>query len=386
MSGNIFLKSNLKVAIIARTKGLEYDDRIRKESLAISKVAQVHIFVTFENNRSESGMTSYGIPYTSITLKSRVIFPSAKFLALKAFEYFWKVNRHLDGYDLIWAHEEYAFLFPLLKKKETVLWDLHEIPEWFLQPKFHKIFHKIEEKALKIVHANKFRIDYLNNSGLITNPPKHDAIRNYPDGNFIHNDEKHQDAKLFFDWLKDNEYVFIQGISTNDRYPFQSISSVLHSTKMKIAVIGSVSNDVKMALSNEFGPLLNDRVYFTGMLDQMVIPVFMKHAKFSMIFYSTDKPNQRFCEPNRFFQILSFGVPVICGNNEPMKEVISNHQCGISLESDGRSIEEISNSILKLLDNYSYYSKNAKNSANLFRWSDQSIIKLLEQSQLVKSV
>ena len=41
------------IAIVLRTVGLEYDDRVRKECIALSKIAKLKIFVTFENNAEE---------------------------------------------------------------------------------------------------------------------------------------------------------------------------------------------------------------------------------------------------------------------------------------------------------------------------------------------
>ena len=71
------------IAVIAKTKGLEFDDRIRKECIALSKKYHVTIFVVFDDNRQEEGITSYGIKYKSFRIKTRDILPQSKFLLIK---------------------------------------------------------------------------------------------------------------------------------------------------------------------------------------------------------------------------------------------------------------------------------------------------------------
>ena len=50
----------LRIAVIARTVGLEFDDRIRKQCIALQKIAELFIYVNFADNRKECGVTSYG--------------------------------------------------------------------------------------------------------------------------------------------------------------------------------------------------------------------------------------------------------------------------------------------------------------------------------------
>ena len=129
-----------KIAFVLRTVGLEYDDRVRKECITLARSADLTIFALFSNNREEEGITSYGIPYKSFHLVTREKLPSGKFLFFKALEFYFRVIRHLKGFDLIWAHEVYTVLFPLLAGKNKFIWDLHEIPAPFNRPILRNIF------------------------------------------------------------------------------------------------------------------------------------------------------------------------------------------------------------------------------------------------------
>jgi len=367
-----------KIAVICRTIGLEYDDRIRKECISISKNAEVKIFVTFESNVEEDGITSYGIPYKSFKLRTREKLRSGKFLLAKALEFYLKVKPELKEFDLIWAHEEYTFLFPLLARKNSVIWDLHELPERFDRPVLRKMFHLIENKSKYIIHANSFRIDYAITRGLIRCPSKHTYIRNYPDQKFVESELIPDFYNDFILWLDGINYVYLQGISTPDRFPYNSIVSILRFTTLKVVIVGIFNNkELIKRLTSEFGTEFAKRVYLTGLVNQLSTPVLVKNAKFCMIFYQTNTPNQRYCEANRFYQSLVLGVPVITGNNEPLEQIVSNLNCGISIPSDGRILEDVIEAVNILMLNYPVYKENAIKNKNNFVWNDVWMFNLI---------
>lgn len=363
-----------KIAIICRTIGLEYDDRIRKECISISKHAEIKIFVTFENNEEEEGITSYGIPYRSFKLKSRDKFQSGKFLLIKAFEFYLKVKPNLNSYDFIWAHEEYTFLFALFSQKNRFIWDLHEIPKLFDRPILRNIFHYIEKRSKYIIHANEFRIEYLKGRRLIQSQEKHEYIRNYPDIHFSKSNLEPHNYNEFLNWLDGENYVYLQGLTGPSRYPYNSIASVLEATDLKIIVVGSFEDSVSQGRLNEtFKEDLRKRVFFAGKVNQLAIPAYLKGALFSLIFYDNSFPNNEFCEANRFYQAIIFGIPVITGINISMSSLVKEYGLGISLESDGRDILEIKNAIDFLLSDYQMFKDKCLINMNTFIWKDSDV-------------
>jgi hypothetical protein len=363
-----------KIAIILRTNGLEYDDRVRKECITLSKMADVMLFVSFESNKEEEGVTSYGVPYKAFPIKLRDKLPAGKFLMVKAFEFYWRVRKYLKGYDLIWAHEEYTFMFPLFAPKNKFIWDLHEIPTLFDKPVLRRLFRFIESRSKKMIHGNQFRIDYMISKGFIHQPRKHEFIRNLPDLTFRNSTLEPKDYNVFREWLNNEKYVYLQGISGMDRSPYNSIASVLRVTDYKIVIIGRFEHPGLMQqLRDEFGASVDSRLFITGMVDQLSTPFFLRGAEFSMVFYQTTTPNERYCEANRFYQSLLFGVPVITGSNEPMVEIVHKYECGVALESDGSNREHIEKAIGTLLGNYETYKANAVTGGRNFLWNDQMI-------------
>jgi hypothetical protein len=362
------------IAIVLRTVGLEYDDRVRKECIALSKIANLKIFVTFENNAKEEGYTSYGIPYKSFKLTTRERIPSGKLLLVKAFEFYLKVKPYLKEFDLIWAHEEYTFLFPLFAPRGKFIWDLHEIPAMFTKPIMKNFFNYIENKSKAIIHANPQRIKYLIENAYIKYPIKHSSIRNFPDNNFLVSNVLPNNYTEFKEWLGDKDYVYLQGLTLADRFPYNSIASVLDASDLNIVVVGTFEDlEAIESLRNKYGVELNRRVFFAGRANQLAIPAFLRDAKFSIVLYNIDDPNNRYCEANRFYQAINYGIPVIVGCNESMADIINDYNVGIALQSDGRDLDDLKKSIVSLQAQNDFYKNNATKHGSRFLWDETSL-------------
>lgn len=361
-----------KIAVIVKTTGLEYDDRVRKVSKALSNKFEVRIFVLLDNNLKSKGVTSYGIEFESVKLTSRKILPNAKFLSIKVIEFYLKLRNKLKSYDYIWANEEDTFIFPLLAKKNTFIWDLHEIHSFFLSGYKRYIYQYIERKSLKIVHANPERINYLINNSLIQLPEKHAYVHNYPDRVFVNSQEKAPFYNKFVSWLADEEYIYIQGINGEDRFPYNTLSSIMDKTNYKIIVVGKIEPNSLKLLQNNYKEILNTRVYFAGMVDQLSIPTLLKNARYTIVLYEITKPNNRYCEANRLYQAISLGVPVIVGINDTMANLVKN-KFGIVLNSDGNDINELYKAISQLKENYREYKSNCVSNSKNYIWKDEFV-------------
>jgi len=87
--------------------------------------------------------------------------------------------------------------------------------------------------------------------------------------------------------------------------------------------------------------------------------------------YKKDIDNSWLCAPNRLYQALIRGIPVIVGINPPMTHLVNKYNCGIALSSDGSSIEEIKNGIIKIIENQAEFNKNTKHCLDDISWESQ---------------
>lgn len=366
-----------KIALVIKTTGLEYDDRVRKEILTVQKLypnIRFKIFAMLPENREYEAVTSYGIPYKSLYLPTRMLFGSAKMQMLKALDFYRVVRKELKEYDAIWCGDYHSFMIAALAPKKHLLWDLHELPTPLLGNHMLRSFLKyIFNRCSIIVHANPQRCDYLESLGLISDRSKHYAIRNFP--NFDDVDTEYDDTyHRFMEWKGNRKCVYLQGLSDFGRSGYESISAVLRMKDLVAVVVGKVYSKDWERLETEFGDMLYERVFLTGRINQMKIPQYVNQCILSLVFYQNIRPNNYYCEANRFYQSVIMGLPVVVGNNPPMRDLVNKYGFGVSIDDDGRDVEKIRIGIEEVLAHYqTYQTNNSKYQENLI-WDRQESI------------
>lgn len=355
---------------------LAKDDRIRKEIISLQKLGMdVTLYVVFNDNSNGDDFAFEGCIVKSISLTTRNLFPSAKMLAIKALEFYLKVAPKLKRFDYVWCHEKYTILFPLISTHKRIIWDLHELP--VNKPVLpERIFLRlIEKRAFRIIHANEFRRQFLFEQLMFFKKSKHVVLRNFPDAAFYESDQTTKLSEQVINWISGDQYVYLQGLTGPARFPFNSIAAVLDTTAYKIVVVGPCNESVKKDLSKRYGRVIKKRVLWVGSLPQLATPALIRNSRFSIILYKEDKPNNHFCEPNRLFQCLGLGVPVVVGKNPPMAEIVDRHSLGVVLDSDGAELIHIVAAINKLEYQYSQYKKNTQMLQAKLIWDHGDMIK-----------
>jgi glycosyltransferase involved in cell wall biosynthesis len=196
-------------------------------------------------------------------------------------------------------------------------------------------------------------------------------LRNYPDLQWLNEGEKENDKiKMFKEWLQGEDYIYIQGLGYPGRMTWETLSAIMESRRIKAVVIGSVKDEIKGKLTQAY-PDVDKYIYYTGQIIQSETAAYIAHCKFSMIFYNMLTPNNRYCEPNRMFQCLGLGKPVIVGCNDSMKSIIEKYGNGLVLKSEGSNVAENVNGIDEMLNNYEQYVKKAEQFKKEFAWEAQ---------------
>ena len=362
-----------KVAMVLYTQGLDYDDRVRKEMLTIQREFPNVVFTIFAvepKNREEKGVTRYGVPYRIPYLKSRDKYKSNTHTLVKAIDFYRTIRKELKPYDIIWCADEETFLFVLFNKKKPLVWDLHELPTRFMRNKIMRfLFHRMENNCKVMVHANKERMQYLVEQGMIRDEGKQLVIRNYPEQEpDVIIDDKFESFK---EWKGDAKCVYLQGLNAKDRLPVESVSSVVKKDGLKGVVVGRFPDEIKAQLKSEF-PNLEEKIFFTGLVPQLATLNYIKECVFGMVFYKCDRTNNIYCEPNRMFQCIVNGIPIIAGKNPTMKNLVEEYGAGVVLNSDGSDEGEINNAIDELMANYDTYAKNVAANCHKLDWDYQT--------------
>lgn len=374
------------VALVLFTHGIDYDDRIRKEILSIQKLSPNVSFKIFAvesgKNREESGVSSYGVPYRIPYLKSRDKYSSGSHRFAKAWDFYKTIKDDLKPFDAIWCADPETFMAVLMITGKPIVWDLHELPLAFMHnPILKSLFMFLERKVTVMIHANQSRLDYLKEIGLVKHTSKQFVLRNYPQFNEIDN-EYDDTYQQFIKWKGETKCVYLQGLNNNSRAAEESIKAVLSFEELKGVVVGGFDERIKTLLEDEYGKdYLRTRIFFLGKVKQLKTPQYIRQCCLSLVFYKDTSPNNWYCEPNRLFQSVINGIPVVTGNNPPLRTFVESHNFGVSVNTDGADIQEIEKGIDEVLSNYEFYKQNTNDRHNFSLWDSQegTIMKVLEK-------
>ena len=101
------------------------------------------------------------------------------------------------------------------------------------------------------------------------------------------------------------------------------------------------------------------------------------------VFYKNTSANNWYCEPNRLFQNINNGNPVIVGENPPMAEVVNKYGVGAVAKTDGSDQQAIVAAIQQVLDNYDTIKANIEAHKSQFLWdSQEGVIKEIVEKYL----
>ena len=364
-----------RIAMVLKTDGLQYDDRVRKEVQTIQRLypnISFKIFPMLPNNEQIEGITDYGVPYKSIYCKTRSKYPSKSHLLRKALDFYRVAQRETHGFDVVWCADPEAFAVAALIKTPHLIWDLHEIPSALTRGKIRKgLLQYIFRRCDVILHANPQRIDYLESVGCIKDKSKHYAIRNYPQFEDVNNslDESYMN---FMEWKGSRKCVYLQGTNGWKRADIEVASALMSFPDLVAVVVGGFDNNTKQKLFDTYGKnTVLEKFYFVGRVPQLKTPLYINKCSFSIVFYKQENPGLKYCEANRFYQSVVCGIPVVTGNNPPMRELMLKYEFGVCIDDDGKDIEKIKEGISKLLTDYNYYLQKVNKNRYELLWEKQ---------------
>jgi glycosyltransferase involved in cell wall biosynthesis len=155
-------------------------------------------------------------------------------------------------------------------------------------------------------------------------------------------------------------------------------------------LIGSTENSIKFLIVGG-GPFkkkfeeiikkskLQDYFIMTGEVDYTQIPTFLKRIDAGLILFKPTCYNNIIATPNKLFEYMSVGKPIIASNLPEIKKIVEEVGCGVLV--DPTNPEEIADKIMYLLNNPKKAEKMGKKGQKAFEdkynWKVESE-KLLE--------
>ena len=339
------------VLMLINTTGLQYDDRLRKESGSLqASGAAVQIVGLEYANRAGQSVVYDGVRARTIALRSRRWFPQSRGLVVKTGEMYLRFVAAVLALrpDVVWCHDlEMGGLIPLLAVLRAlglikrVVWDQHELPPDGLRASalYRRMFGWLLRCCDTIVMANAERRTLVREWVHTPRTPI-EVLNNYPDARFGEQPRQPLPSEVVA-WLDGEPFLLAQGGANPDRHLNSLVAAVLRNRQFRLVVVGPFGARLVADLEQEHGSSLRQRVLFTGPVPQLELTRFIDHAYASVVLYQATSANTRLCAPNRLYQALIRGVPVVVGSNPPMADLVAAANCGIVLNTDGADVDDL---------------------------------------------
>jgi glycosyltransferase involved in cell wall biosynthesis len=298
---------------------------------------------------------------------------------LKFIHFNWKTFWLLlfQGIDIIHCHDLWvmpaAWLLRLLKKSRLI-YDAHEYYaglEIFNRNKHRKkIWMAIEYLSIPAVDllvtvseplANLYRQKYPNLQAV-------EVIRNLPKSETSKGPAQ---AVTFPDAL--HPVVLYQGHFRPGRGLVNLLRAMPLIENVHLVLIGGgeLENELRQLVEDHD---LRDRVTFLGYLPIKDLIKTSAQADLGIVLFEPTSLNYTYALPNKFFEYLMAGIPVLASNIDTLKSYIDEYQIGMTVDpSDSRAIAEQVRVMLSDSKKLDFWRKNAQKAAKILNWNNESV-------------
>lgn len=360
-----------KIAILLNN-GIYNDARVIKVITTLSRFCTVHLYYINGDEKRDSKLFNdnvalFSVPHTE-TLKVKLLRHS---LFCFEFNFFIKmVLRKRMKYDIIWANDLptlYSAYRIANKLNVALVYDSHEIyietiNQFFpLKNNFFKqsvikiiisvmkLHGKVIEKRLvpKTAHfitVNQSLLDYFKSK---MDVPNGFVLMNLPLRKSNEGLIKRIDYREKFGWAQDSFILIYQGELNEGRGLKLLINSLCQSAEnVKLVIVGN--GVLKEDLRKQVGTVnLSDRVKFIDMVPLHLLPEYTRGADIGVNLLESINLSKKMASPNKLFEYIHAGIPVICSNTTENKRVLDVYKVGYLVDNSVECITETINVVSK---------------------------------------
>lgn len=257
-------------------------------------------------------------------------------------------------------------------KKIPLIIDCHEyftgVPELVGREKTIKTWKRIERKTLPKANevitvnqslANLFKDEYNINVHVVRNVPANHSFTN-------------RTTKPIFDF----KYIIYQGAVNVDRGLEEMIEAMQFIENHKLVIAGK--GDILESLKNHTSSLeWKDKIVFLGAIKPNELKNYTQQAELGLSLEKDTCINYKYCLPNKLFDYIQAGIPVLTSDLPEMKIIVDQYQIGETILS--HQPKDIADAIKKILSNkvqYDIYCNNCVEASKNLSWEYES--KILE--------
>ncbi len=144
-------------------------------------------------------------------------------------------------------------------------------------------------------------------------------------------------------WKDREKTICYVGVITRIRGAFEMVDAI-GKTDYELVLAGKINADIEMKLRQLQGW---KRVKALGLIDREGIKATMSRCVAGMVIFHP-APNHIDAQPNKMFEYMSAGIPVIASNFPLWREIIEGNECGVCVDPFNTS--EIADAITYIID------------------------------------
>ncbi len=271
--------------------------------------------------------------------------------------------------DTLWSN------YKISKLKSTYLvYDSHElfceVPELQNNPKKKNIWKNIERKifpklkyvftvndSIGKIYSEEYKVDVkvVRNIPLLSNQTK------------IENVSKEQ-----LGIPSDKKIIVLQGAGINiDRGVEEAVQAMQYVENAILLIIGS--GDVMEVLKKMVNDLkLDSKVKFIGKVPFQKLIQYTRHADLGLTLDKDTNINYKYSLPNKLFDYIHAGVPVLSSSLVEIKKIIDEYEIGDCIAShEPKHIADKINGILRDENKAALWKKNTKIASEKLNWENE---------------
>lgn len=266
-------------------------------------------------------------------------------------------------------------------KKTPLLIDCHEyfcgVPELVGRKNIIRVWKRIEKKVLpkanRVITVNNsiaslLQQEYHIDVDVIKNVPKKITVNkntniNYPNSPFI----------------------IYQGAVNIDRGIEEMINAMQYLPDFKFVIAGK--GDILENLKQYTSSLeWKDRIVFLGVLTPELLKTYTQQAVLGISLEKDTCINYHYCLPNKLFDYIHAGIPVLVSDLPEMRNIVNHFQVGqVTTSYQPKNIAETIQKMYQNTEQMNLYRKNALKAAEELCWEKESKILANIYSNYLKS-
>jgi len=367
-----------KIAIVCVTNDLVTDQRVHKTCLTLQKCG----FFTIEVGRMLPESLPLQRPY--VTKRFKLCFR-------KGPQFYAEYNIRLFFYllfakvDLIFANDldtlPAAFLAAKIRRKK-IIYDTHEYftetPELVHRPKVQAIWQKIENfifPKLQVIFtvndsiAELYKKKYNKNLQVVRNiPPTYIPSR--------------LKTRKELDLPENKHILILQGTGINkDRGAEEVLTAMQYLQNCILLIIGS--GDVLPALQKMTKELqLENKVIFKTKMPFEELRQYTCNSDLGLAIDKDTNLNYHFSLPNKLFDYIHAGIPVLASDLPELKKIINDYDIGYFLQNhDPKNIAATIEYIFENAERYKTVKSNTEKAREQLCWENEekNLLQIIQQ-------